>query len=102
MSADMGYLAACRRATTAQGLDPVVAAIAAAGIRVSVDQTGGFTMCVRVNLTHDQWLYITKDDGGYLVCRYVSEDEDNADGELVGEELTLDEVLVSVVALVRL
>lgn len=39
-----GYLAACQNATTAQGLDPVVAALTRAGYSVQVEQTGGFTM----------------------------------------------------------
>jgi hypothetical protein len=42
------YDEACREATTRQGLDPVIAALAAARIPHAVEQTGGFTMVVTI------------------------------------------------------
>jgi len=44
----MDYQAACEYATEEQGLNPALEALEAAGVPVSVDQTGGFCMCVRV------------------------------------------------------
>lgn len=59
------YEQRCRDATTAQGLDPIVEVIRDAGIPVSVDQTGGFCMCVRVDLVegNSQFLWLTVNDG---------------------------------------
>lgn len=42
------YSAACARAATAQGLDPIVTALRAAGYPVDVEQTGGFCMVAYV------------------------------------------------------
>jgi ribosomal protein L21E len=80
------YEAACKRATTNQGLDPVVAVLKGDGIKVVVDQTGGFTMVASVY--HGKtWFGITQgDDDGYLVCFY--EDEE-ADGKIVADGVHL-------------
>lgn len=42
------YIAACTAATTDQGLDPIITALADAGILYSVEQTGGMCMVVTV------------------------------------------------------
>ena len=45
-----GYAAACERAATNQGLDPLTALLNRHGIPHVVEQTGGFTMVVRVTI----------------------------------------------------
>jgi hypothetical protein len=42
------YEEACRLAASAQGLDPLTAALSAAGVEHEVEQTGGFCMVVTV------------------------------------------------------
>jgi hypothetical protein len=42
------YAASCAAAATAQGLDPITAALAAAGVAYDVEQTGGWVMAVTV------------------------------------------------------
>lgn len=42
------YAARCAKAATDQGLDPLTAALVAAGIAYDVEQTGGFCMVVTV------------------------------------------------------
>lgn len=73
----MSYADACRKATTDQGLDPIVDVLTALEIPITVDQTGGFTMVARVQLRdHDDATYlgITEEvhqpKPRYLVCRY--------------------------------
>jgi hypothetical protein len=81
------YNAACREATTAQGLDPVVEALEDEGIDYRVDQTGGWTMVVVVPLADGAWLGINEDGvpgDGWFVCHYMGEE----DAE--GEEVTRD------------
>src|SRR3974390_3193759 len=46
--ADMDYEAACKRAATDQGLDPVLSLLTGAGVPNSLDQTGGFCMAVHI------------------------------------------------------
>jgi hypothetical protein len=53
----------CRWAATNQGLDPITARLTAEGIAHDVDQTGGFTMCVRVDRPDGWYVYVT--DGEY-------------------------------------
>ncbi|MDA8287767.1 MAG: hypothetical protein M0014_04790 [Actinomycetota bacterium] len=45
---DPAYLDACIAAAQDQGLAPVVLELAAAGLAVVLDQTGGMTMCAGV------------------------------------------------------
>ena len=61
------YAARCAHATTSQGLDPIIDVLRAAGIPYTVDQTGGFCMCVRVPLIEgdSQYLYLTLAEGVY-------------------------------------
>lgn len=66
------YDEACAAAATNQGLDPITEALTAAGITHEVEQTGGFTMVVTVNvptgvvaLTHDG-----EGDADYLLGYY--------------------------------
>lgn len=110
------YAKACADATEAQGLAPVVVALAAAMIPVTVDQTGGFIMCARVSHPTDpaRWLWITadgdaagwdalygygdldagQDDGElprYLICAYDDDQEGDciADGAPLADVVTL-------------
>ena len=55
------YAEACETYATDQGLDPITRALAAQGIPATVDQTGGFCMCVRVDLVEGgaHWLWLT-------------------------------------------
>jgi hypothetical protein len=71
------YAEACRRAATAQGLDPIAAALTAAGIPVEIDQTGGFTMCARIQHPDGRYLYVTEeehDPPAYMVGEYPALD----------------------------
>lgn len=61
----MHYDQACIAAATRQGLDPITAALTAAGITHTVEQTGGFCMVVTVQRPTGLWA-ITH-DGDYLV-----------------------------------
>jgi len=80
----MSYEEACRRAATDQGLDPIVAELAAAGITHHVEQTGGFTMVAVVPLftTRGAWVGITSGDPGWFVVGY---DSDEDEGTVVAE-----------------
>ena len=49
----------CKEATTAQGLDPVVEVLTAAGHKVVVEQTGGFTMVATVYGEDGEYVAIT-------------------------------------------
>lgn len=91
---EQGYAAACKRATTDQGLDPIVERLTAEGFGPDVDQTGGFTMCVRVDRPDDGWYaYVTsgeytygEDAGSWAIFAYA-DDYDHAAGS-EGVELT--------------
>jgi hypothetical protein len=59
------YTEACDWHATQQGLDPIAAALKAAGIPHTVDQTGGFVMLVHVPLDEGQgqhWLWLSPSD----------------------------------------
>ncbi len=61
----MDYDAACKQATTNQGLDPVIAKLEAARIIHGLEQTGGFCMVVTVPIGERGTLAITDDGGLY-------------------------------------
>ena len=93
MTHDTGnYVQACRRAATAQGLDPIVAALADAEIVSECVQTGGFCMVVEVrNERTGRHVWITVDENGpledddepdeYLVVQYNDTDADGCEGD---------------------
>lgn len=101
----MTYEEACVAAATDQGLDPIVAALEAAGVPVSVEQTGGFCMVayvygesdgpVSVGITDAET--IGSGESGALVCR-VTWDGNASIEEAVANACPLDELA----ALVRL
>lgn len=62
------YEGACTRATTRQGLDPMVEALTAAGVTHAVEQTGGF--CMVVTVTHPTGTWGVVDDGGWYAVWY--------------------------------
>lgn len=72
----MTYDEACRKATTDQGLDPVIAALTAADIDHTVEQTGGFTMVVTVKAPTGT--FGITDDGGYLLGFYPGDSWENS------------------------
>jgi hypothetical protein len=74
---DTRYDDACRAAATDQGLDPLRAALDAAGIRHELEQTGGFCMTVGVYRHDLRYLWATEvgvyepdREYRYLVCEY--------------------------------
>lgn len=92
----MNYDDACRKATTDQGLDPVLAALRAADIDHGLEQTGGFTMVVTV-LAPNGTFAITN-DGGYLLGYYPGDTWENSyDGGREDADyspnITLDEII---------
>ena len=96
----MDYAEACKEATTFQGLDPVIAALAKEGVDVVVEQTGGFTMVATVYLTddHSARLGITEErDSRYLLCAYP---EPDSDGEIVYDDLSLAQLVHTVINIV--
>ncbi|MHB1772058.1 MAG: hypothetical protein ACYCST_09995 [Acidimicrobiales bacterium] len=96
------YLARCAEAATAQGLDPVVEALGAAGMAVEVEQTGGMVMVACVYIAdRTRWVGVTDDregSGGYLVCVYGA---GASAGEQDGEVLTYDADLEDLAVWVR-
>lgn len=93
------YEAACERAATIQGLDPITAALRATGIPHSVDQTGGMTMLVRVPLVNGRWLginaegdYDREDESDNWYIRAYASDEDEL-GVLVVDGGTIADLL---------
>ena len=76
----MTYADACDAAATQQGLDPITDVLRGAGIPHTVDQTGGFCMCVNVPLVEggSEYLYLTDacgvwtaaEPGDVAICRY--------------------------------
>lgn len=85
------YDARCAQAVEDQGLGPALAALHAVGIPATVDQTGGFVMCVRVERSRAEYLYVTTTelgpDGTWMVYRYDDRDDVLAEGLLVGDGL---------------
>jgi hypothetical protein len=87
------YDEACRRHADGQGLRPAEEALAAAGVPSVLDQTGGFTMCLRPLSGAEEhpgdwggapWVWVTHDEGDvFLVCRYpaVTDESDAYPGE---------------------
>lgn len=59
------YEQACARCATEQGLDEITAVLELAAIPYEVDQTGGFTMCVRVQRADGWYVYVTDGDVTY-------------------------------------
>ena len=104
MQRSYDYDGACERATTDQGLDPVVARMKADHMPIAVDQTGGFTMVARVQVHEGRgapWIGITEEDSGdgidaprYLVCMYANEDD--YEGTIITCEADIDELAVLV------
>jgi hypothetical protein len=100
----VSYEDACACAATAQGLDPIADVLRAAGIPFTIDQTGGFTMCIRVPMTEDgrQFVYVTAGDvlddysldGPISVGRYWECDSDEMpcyeDDEQWGGDVMVD------------
>lgn len=84
-----------------QGLGPIMDALTAAGIKWEIEQTGGWIMMLRVNLSGESFLGITEDDG-LMICRYANAEE-VYDGEpvLVGEGLTLNRAVEAIGSLVQ-
>lgn len=76
------YQRACKESTESQGLADVVTALAVAMVPVTVDQTGGFCMCVRVAHSAERYVYVTRSEigDGYYVCEY--DDRDDSHREL--------------------
>lgn len=88
------YDAACRRAATNQGLDPIVSRLRAERIPAQIEQTGGF--CMTVGIYHEAdmdedgprpYLWITTtsewgenaDPDAWVVCEYQWDDSDEAE-----------------------
>lgn len=80
------YEAACKEAATRQGLDPIVAALQQAGLKVVVEQTGGFCMVATVYVEGGHWGVTadgTEPARPWLLCWY---DDDKPDDEWTSEE----------------
>lgn len=94
----LSYAERCRRASTNQGLDPVVERLHLETIHYEVEQTGGFTMVVVVP-TPGGVYGITADtlDPKYLLCWYENDDWQEGRGEsAVWEEQTLDQLVAHI------
>lgn len=94
------YVRACNRATTDQGLDGVVACLRMAGLPVDVDQTGGFTMCVRVQRPNQAgYIYVTwngndmNDTSRSFIVGEYSKHEDVYEALHYVEDQTIPEVV---------
>jgi hypothetical protein len=81
------YAERCERATTAQGLNPIVAAIDAAGFAPVVEHTGGYMMCVvvtapggRVVVTEDGYNDAEGPGVAYAVGAYFGDAWDTCEG----------------------
>ncbi|MBS2550484.1 hypothetical protein KGQ19_26795 [Catenulispora sp. NL8] len=95
-SAEPSYGQACLAAATSQGLDPITAALSAAGIEHDVAQTGGFCMVVSVNGPRKHWFGITASEkpgsaGHWLLVRYSSAGYD--EGHVLGWAVPTDAVI---------
>jgi hypothetical protein len=98
------YEAACARATTAQGLDPLIAALSAEGIVHGVAQTGGMCMAVTIPVG-DRVFAVTHDDedptpwllGRYKAAVWAGEsDEDDGLAEAEYEPQDIPGVIATV------
>lgn len=91
----MDYDAAVKAATTAQNLDPILAALATTDLEVALEQTGGFCMVVYVDFA-DRRYGITSDGidpaRPYLLVEYNPAIECD-EGQLVGNDLSVSEVV---------
>lgn len=87
------YDAACRKATTDQGLDPVIEALRAAGIPHELEQSGGYTMVVTVKVS--EGMYAITNDGGFLLGHYPGDSLYGVDeGDVMySYDVTLDEMV---------
>ena len=93
------FLARCAEAATAQGLDPIVETLSAAGMAVEVEQTGGMVMVAYVySADRTRWVGITDElggSGGYLVCVYGAGASDvDQDGEVLTYDADLEDLAV--------
>lgn len=75
-------------ATTAQGLDPVIAALTAAGQAFTVEQTGGFCMAVVADHGSEVDVLTSEGDGLFFVATYQRDDW-NEGGDAIGEACLL-------------
>lgn len=66
----------CRKAASAQGLDPIMAKLTAEAVPFDLRQTGGFCMLVRVALRGDEYIGITADSEDFLLVVRYENDED--------------------------
>ena len=78
-----------RQAATAQGLDPVVDAMKAAGLPVVVEQTGGFTMVATVYAEDRSYMGVVCEGDDFLVCEFDA----NGDEVMVGNGHPLESVV---------
>jgi hypothetical protein len=69
----MDYDERCRRAATAQGLDPITEALASAGVEFAVEQTGGF--CMAITVRHDGGTWAVTNDEGTIIAGWYPGDE---------------------------
>lgn len=81
----MNYDDACKAATTRQGLDPVIAALDAAGVRFTVEQTGGFCMVVTVPAP-DGTYALTVDTPGLVLRGFFPGDAWQETGESLSDD----------------
>jgi hypothetical protein len=76
------YDEACWVHADNQGLTPIQAILTEARIPYTLEQTGGFTMCIQIPICDDVfYLYVTASETGALIGMY-----DASDGELVGDD----------------
>lgn len=79
---DVAYDNACERAATEQGLDPLIAALTAAGVEHRVEQTGGLTMAVTHRSHYGTWAFrmYQQRNGGFTYEGNFYADEDWSEG----------------------
>lgn len=86
------YIARCREAATAQGLDPAVEALVAAKVPHSVEQTGGFVMLITSYVFPREdgspWVGVSCEEG-FLVVGYQGPDDE---GTPIASGLDAEEV----------
>jgi hypothetical protein len=78
----MNYEAACKQATTDQGLDPILAVFTDEGLPIALEQTGGFTMVAYTYLNGRDMTAgafgMTFESGEYMLCSYRDEEDEGA------------------------